>query len=353
MERVFGRKGEPLKWELFTYLLLVVAAAIGAALLIGQGSLAAYAVVPALLSMITAGIHHDSLRRWRAVAMGIAVTVLAGAGIALSGYAIAAGVAAAVIFWAITAMKAVPEWNIEADLLGLGYFLAVIISIMGEVPAGAAARALLVGALGTLSGLLIVGIHDIIEKMRGRSRPLEKHLAGRPLRERLRAVTDLRNQVVRFAIVRGLVMGLGVGSLVLESDSRNLAWVLIALFAVMRPVHHDTVSQAVIRIVITFMAVVFVGLCAVFLPTGAVLTLAAAAMLAGILFIRRSPLLIAVAGTMLAVAVAGAPGGHIGTWAIARLIDTLIGGFLAVAVIFLLMPVLDRAFGGTEPETVD
>lgn len=354
MERIFGRKGEPLLWSLAALLVLVIAAAAGVARLIGRQDLAAYAVIPAILSVITAIIHRDAMRLIRAAVLGVGIAVLAGIGIAVSGYPLAAGVAAAIIFCALTAMKAVTEWSIESDLLSLGYFLAAIIAVMGEIPYRAALNAAIVGIFGTLAGLAAALVYGAISKRREKSAATKGQLAGRPLKERLRAASDLHNAVVRFALVRGIVMGIGVGLLYSSTsdDSRSIAWVLVALFAVMRPVHRDTVSLAVFRVVTTFFAVVFIGAFSVILPDQATLALASAGLVTGILYIKRSPVPITVTGTMLAVAVAGAPSGQIGTWALARLVDTLIGGGIAVVVIFLLMPILDRAFGGTEPDTV-
>ncbi len=50
---------------------------------------------------------------------------------------------------------------------------------------------------------------------------------------------------------------------------------------------------------------------------------------------------------MLAVTLAAAPDGQYLAWGISRLAGTVVGGGIAVGVLFVLMPAMDRAFGKT------
>jgi uncharacterized membrane protein YccC len=123
-----------------------------------------------------------------------------------------------------------------------------------------------------------------------------------------------------------------------------VAWIVVAIFSVMRPIPHDTLSLAGLRIAATFVGVAIIGLAGALLPGQVALALGVAGLMVAVLFLARSPFLVAVGGTMLSVVVAGAPEGQYVLWAATRFIETLVGGAIAIAVIFLVMPALDRAF---------
>lgn len=340
-EVIFGARDKPLLWSLVGYLVLALAVTTVAVFALGQSQSLMYAVVPALVVVVTSILHRDRLRQARAVSLGAIAALLGAFSLLTSGSPLIAGITAAIVFTVTAAMKALPEWAVESDLLSLAYFLGAILSALGDAAPGAAPSVLLVGAAGVAGGLVGELTRLLVMRTRGTSQPVAGELAGRTLSERLRIMADLELPVVRFAIVRGMTLGIGIATLEAGAN-RHIAWILVAVFAVMRPFAHDTLRTATMRSGATLVGVLLVGLIGTLASAQVTLLVGVAALLVGILFLLRSPVPITVGSAMVAVAAAGLPGEQFLTWAFYRFVETLIGSALALAVIFIFMPLLNR-----------
>lgn len=347
-ERVLGKQGTPVLWGLAAKLLAGIVLAMAAAAVLGQSDVAAYAIVPAALTILTATLHPGADSLLRGAVLGLLVAVLAALGLAVSFLPLLAGLVAFVVFYASTAAKVLPQMTIEPDMVALGYFMAAIIGNLGQVGSGAALSVLLVGVVAVGAGLAVEGTLKLLRSQGAPATAPAQPRPGRPsLAASVRMMLDLHQPVIQFALVRGIVLGLGIALLSLRGADRPVAWIVIAIFSVMRPIPHDTLSLAGLRIAATFVGVIIIGLAGAFLPGQVALSLGVAGLLVTVLFLARSPFLVAVGGTMLSVVVAGAPEGQYVLWAGTRFIETLIGGAIAIAVIFLVIPILDRIFAGT------
>ncbi len=348
-EVVFGKKDRPLLWSLVGILVLALAVTAFAVSALGLLRLVLYAIAPVLVVVATSMLHHDRYRQLRAISFGSIAALLGALSLVTSGSPLVAGATAAIVFGAATAMKALPEWEFESDLLSLSFFLGVIVSALGEAPRGAALNVLIVGMVGVAGGMVGELLRLLVLKIQGTARPAAGELAGRSLSDRLRIMTDLRVPVVRFAIVRGLTLGIGVSILESAGPNRHVAWVLVAVFAVMRPFTGDTMRTAIMRSVTTLAGVLIVGLVGTFATAQVTLLVGVVALLVGILFLLRSPVPITVASAMIAVAAAGLPGQQFATWAVYRFVETVVGSAIALIVIFVFMPLLERMFPAEVP----
>jgi uncharacterized membrane protein YccC len=348
--RPFGRRGAPLLWVIAGMVLLSIAAGVAIAFVLGWRDLAFFCVAPAVLAALATAKYKDPRRFVRAAMLGIAAAMLGGLGVVASISPFLAGTLAAIVFGVATAMRVVPAWAIESDLIVLAYFLAAVGAIYTGVGGGLALHVVVLGVGGAFSGMLVAGLLAAWIR-RSQPRPMEQELAAiaapsATLTAGLRAMHDLRNPLVRFAVVRGLALGGFIGWTMAAGADRPTLWALFTLFSVLRPVADDTLNRILLRIAATFAGVVVIGLAGRFLPAELVALLGIAGLGVGILFVARTRFLLALGGTMLAVTLAAAPDGQYLAWGLSRLVGTVVGGGIAVAVVFVLLPAMERALGG-------
>ncbi len=195
--------------------LLSIAAGVAIAYVFGWQELAVFSVVPAVLTSLAIAKCKGPGRVMRAATLGVVAAMLGGLGVVASSSPGLAAAVAVVVFCVATAMRAVPAWAMESDLIVLAYFLAAVDRHLygGGRAAGASCRA--AGAGRCLAGLLVAGLLAALIR-RGQPRPMEQELAAIDsppvtMAAGIRAMCDLRNPIVRFAVVRGLVLGGFIG----------------------------------------------------------------------------------------------------------------------------------------------
>ncbi len=349
--RLLGDPKVPLLWPLVwrALTLLVVLGALIAA--VDRVDMLLYAVFPGLIALLVSVVHRGPGRFVRGASVGALVALLGGAAVLISGSWLVAGVVAGIVFFATTAAKEVPAWRVEPDFVALGYVIAVFAGSLMGIGSGEVWSVLLAGVTGTAAGPIVEAGFSLSRSAEEGASSVVGTTVSVSLSDAVPLMTRLSSPVVRFAIVRGLTLGVGVALMTAFEANRNVGWVLIAVFSIMRAVPDDTVAESIGRSAATGVAVLLVGAASIVSPKYGPLGLALLGVLAALLYLVRSRFIATTGGTMAAIAAAGAASGTYLEWAGARLLDTIVGAAIAMAVIFIAMPIVDRLSGDAPTET--
>lgn len=338
MRRWFGSTGAPPQTALVVY--FMCGGGLGAAL--------GFLIDPqegALLAALTGGVIAAAGSRGPS---RIALRVAGFAAVTAVIFVLVAFVVAGHPWWAAAAVAAVAITTsalagagpIGAALGQLGLLIYVLTVTVGTLvhlhPDVSLASGALRIVLGAAAGLVVTALGA---KLRDRRDPAAAAAAPRlpspwpALWRSLRSFDEHARDGVRRAIP------LAIGIYLFErSGSRDTLWVFMAAFVVLLSSGKSPLSVALAKVVSTIVGVVLLGMLALVVPVAGLLTLAFVALLVGIDYSPRYPLLAGGLTAMGAVLLAGAPSGAIGTWAEHRLLDTLLGCALALGSMYLLWP---------------
>lgn len=208
--------------------------------------------------------------------------------------------------------------------------LATLLSLHTEVtPVSGAFR----NVLGAACGLVVV-VGTAWRERHGPRKP--SPVVATPWRTMARSLRTL-DVYARDGIRRAVPLAIGI-YVFQRTGSRDALWVFIAAFAVLLPSGKAPTQVALLRAVSTLAAVVALGFLVLVVPVPVLVVAAGAFLILGIAYADRYPL----AGTGLmsiaVVVMTGAPSGDIESWALHRLVDTLLGCLLAVAATLVLWP---------------
>lgn len=274
----------------------------------------------------------------RLVSMGAAV-VLCGvsiAGVTAGDPAWAAGAMAAVAVLTSALAAAGPVGAGLGTLGTMAYAVTAAIVLLQGLDesltnTGIAWRAAVGCAVGALTGLVLARARASRSASAVPPAPWSAMLAS------LRRFDTHAHDGIRRAVVLGPAM------YVLQDDgSREALWVFLGALGVLHTPAKLAVPTAVSRVGGTVLGVSLLGLLGLLLPVELLVLLAGLAMLPGIAYVRRYPLLSGGLLALSAIVAAGAPSGQIDEWASRRVVDTVLGCAIALAAQALLWP-RDRA----------
>lgn len=218
----------------------------------------------------------------------------------------------------------------------LGYMLVAVLARLANltsvVSLGSAVSHI---AIGCGAGLL-VALADTGWRTRAAPDAAKATIPPSPLRPMW---TSLRHfdRRARDGIRRAIPLAAGM-FLFQRTGGRDAFWIFLAAYIVLLPTGKSPATVAFARVVSTVVGVGLLGLASLAVPDPLLFACGAGALLAGIAYGQRYPLVAGGLTAMGAVLLAGAPTGAVGHWAAHRLFDTVVGAGLALAATILLWP---------------
>jgi hypothetical protein len=140
------------------------------------------------------------------------------------------------------------------------------------------------------------------------------------------------NPMFRYAVVRALVFGTILAVTFSMRGDRSGFWVLLAMIIVSQPTGRAAWQSAIQRTLATLAGVVVFLIAFALLPEGPMLALSAAILLVGLMWIERSNTVVVASATVFVIALSGVAQSDYLTWAVSRLIDTVVGAGIGVLV---------------------
>jgi hypothetical protein len=256
------------------------------------------------------------------------VAVLAGVSMAvvalLTGVAIAGGPIAGAI----------------GSVIGTAYFIPAALSLTEEFSAG---RTTELGLIGLLAGLLVVLVVVITQKLRGVQQPEPEKTSTTPDFGQPGPLTMIGRALLHpspernYGIRRALLLGVGLG-IYLASENHNVLWVLLTIFIVLKPDMEKTWTKAIARSKGTIAGALAVGTLAQFLSGEVVTGIGLASLVVATAYYRRNYAVYAAGVSFLVVALMGEQQGDFISWAGLRAVDSVIGGAIAIAAVYFILP---------------
>ena len=146
-----------------------------------------------------------------------------------------------------------------------------------------------------------------------------------------------RDDIFRYATRRALALGVAMGIFQINSN-HNVFWIMLTIFIVLGPDRASSWQKALKRsggVIVG--ALVISGLSEV-LPAEVMFGLAALALLGGLLYLQRNYTVYAAGITFMVLTLFGAQDHDFIIWAERRVVDTLIGAAIALAVGYFVLP---------------
>lgn len=339
---VLGSTGAPVQWSLVLHLVagLLAGAALGALASPMKGAVLA-GLTGALVAGAGAGAPPEAASRVAAFAAVTAVTSMTVA-FATGGDPLLAAIAMAAM--AIFTSAAAAAGPIGASLGTLASLAYLLVAALGQLARLYAEVPFLSGlariVLGAVAGLLVVAISVAWRRSRAPRAAVSANLPDAPVGAVWTSVRTL-DRSARDGVRRAIPLAIGI-YLFQSYGTKDALWIFVAAFVVLLPTTKSPKEVAAARVISTVVGVVLLGLLAVVVPRPVLFASAGIAILLGMAYSRRYPVVASGLTAMGAILLAGAPTGAIGTWAGRRVLDTLIGAGLALAATYLLWP-HDRA----------
>lgn len=145
------------------------------------------------------------------------------------------------------------------------------------------------------------------------------------------------DEFARDGVRRAIPLTLGVFFFEAWGD-RNSLWIFFSAFVVLLPTGKPPVVLALVRSASTIGGVVLLSALALVVPHKVLFPLALVLVLLGMAYSSSFVFLGGALNAMGAVLLASGPAGHVGSWALYRVADTLIGCGFALASTYLLWP---------------
>ena len=159
----------------------------------------------------------------------------------------------------------------------------------------------------------------------------------------LRTVLRPDASVFRYGVQRALVLGVGAAVLVAAHNDENAFWVLITMTAVLQANAPSTAARVARRAAGTLVGVVVAVLLARVLPDRLLVPWVAGIVLVlGLAWMQRNYTVSSMAMGFSAVLLYGAPTHQVGTYAVFRAVDVVIGGLIAAGVAKFVLPVVPQ-----------
>lgn len=354
--RWFGSTGKPPQFGLVLYLMCggAVGAALGAVFNPQEGAILSGLTGALIAAAGSRGPSRIALRVAGFASVIAVAFVLVGFLVAGHPWWAAAAVAAVAII--TSALAGAGPVGSALSQLGLWiYFIAVVsVTTTGLSDDVSLASGALRIVLGVAAGLAVTAVGAALRDRRDPEAAANAARLPSPwpaLWATLRSFDENARDGVRRAIP------LAIGLYLYErSGSEDALWVFLAAFVVLMPAGKSPLGVALARVVSTLVGVVLLGLLALVLPESVGLVFSLVALLLGVAYSPKYPLVAGGLTAMGAILLVGAPTDEIGTWALHRLLDTALGCGLALGSMYLLWPrdkpdVDDAAGGEPSAET--
>ena len=224
-------------------------------------------------------------------------------------------------------------------MLGTAYFLPAVLGLVDQVGAATVAE---LGAIGLAAGLLIALTLAGVERLAGRTP--EKAEGKGPADDEPSAAVLMWRELrafgpdARSGLRRALLLGIAMGAYQADGN-HNLFWILLTMYIVLQPDLERTWNKALSRSAGTVGGALVVGALGQLLPNDVMVALGLLALIVGFAYYRTSYTVYAACVTFLAVAIYGAESGSFLTWAGLRVMDTVIGGTIALVSVYVLFPI--------------
>jgi len=317
----------------------LVARAVGAES--GTGAIAAAAVLVTWAGMLVSA----EKRLTASLGMGVLVIAMMLAAWATSGNGVAAGITAGVLmFLSALAARQTGRMSTVGSVAGTLYFLFAVLGIVREL---SASEVLQTSAIGFLIGFVLIVIlhfaevnvfsHPIAGR-RGAAKPAEDDAPAPP---RFFA----RGPGMRYALARGILLGLGMGLYQAGGDS-NVFWVMIAVWVVLQPAPAATWDKALRRAIGTLVGCLAVGAVALFVSGSALTAIAFGLFIIGLAYYPVDYRIYITTTSFLVVTIyGGAAEQGIIHWGLLRILDNAIGIAIAFVAAYWAIPRGGRRLG--------
>lgn len=236
----------------------------------------------------------------------------------------------------------------QLGVLGmLAYAVSAALELLKHLSAGVSDPGVVVRvATGCVVGVAVVFVAGLVRD-RIWYREAEIQFVPSPWRAMWKSIQTF-DGYARDGVRRAVALGIGM-YLLQRSGTRDALWVFLGVLAVLLPPVERGLSTALVRVAGTLLGVIALQVLALVVNVEVLIALGTLALLPGIAYSRRYPVL---AGGLTAFAVVvftGAPAQAIGTWATHRLWDTALGCALALAAQYLLWPRERSETDGSDP----
>lgn len=345
----------PLQWGLLAIALPVMALGFGGAALIGEAKNGLGAALIAMFTVIAA-VASPREKLWRGAAIigasTFAMLILATATIQTP---VLAGLSMFLVAFLGTIIGTAGQaLSVAGILVSMAYLIPAATGIARSISVAKAAE---LGLAGLVAAAVAIAAILAITAIKGEPAngpageddgggAKEPQTPAPSVREQVRAAMTFRDATFRYALRRGLALGIAMG-VYAATENHDVFWIMLTIFIVLQPDPASSWHKALSRSAGVMIGAVLVAGLGQFLPAEAVIGLGVLTLCAGLVWMQRSYTVFAAGISFLVVAIFGASQNQFVNWAALRIVDTLIGAAIALLVGYILFP--DRWWDG-KPE---
>lgn len=345
----------PLQWRLLAIAVPVMALGFGGAALIGEAKNGLGAALIAMFTVIAA-VASPREKLWRGAAIigasTFAMLILATATIQTP---VLAGLSMFLVAFLGTIIGTAGQaLSVAGILVSMAYLIPAATGIARSISVAKAAE---LGLAGLVAAAVAIAAILAITAIKGEPAngpageddgggAKEPQTPAPSVREQVRAAMTFRDATFRYALRRGLALGIAMG-VYAATENHDVFWIMLTIFIVLQPDPASSWHKALSRSAGVMIGAVLVAGLGQFLPAEAVIGLGVLTLCAGLVWMQRSYTVFAAGISFLVVAIFGASQNQFVNWAALRIVDTLIGAAIALLVGYILFP--DRWWDG-KPE---
>ena len=341
----------PLQWRLLAIAIPVMALGFGGAALIGEAKNGLGAALIAMFTVIAA-VASPREKLWRGAAIvgasTFAMLILATATIQTP---VLAGLSMFLVAFLGTIIGTAGQaLSVAGILVSMAYLIPAATGIARSISVAKAAE---LGLAGLVAAAIAIGVILAITAIKGEPAgeddgggDQESQAPAPSVREQVRAAMTFRDSTFRYALRRGIALGIAMG-VYAATENHDVFWIMLTIFIVLQPDPASSWHKALSRSAGVMIGAVLVAGLGQFLPAEAVIGLGVLTLCAGLVWMQRSYTVFAAGISFLVVAIFGASQNQFVNWAALRIVDTLIGAAIALLVGYILFP--DRWWDG-KPE---
>ncbi len=345
----------PLQWRLLAIAIPVMALGFGGAALIGEAKNGLGAALIAMFTVIAA-VASPREKLWRGAAIvgasTFAMLILATATIQTP---VLAGLSMFLVAFLGTIIGTAGQaLSVAGILVSMAYLIPAATGIARSISVAKAAE---LGLAGLVAAAIAIGAILAITAIKGEpadgpageddgGAAQESQAPAPSVREQVRAAMTFRDATFRYALRRGLALGIAMG-VYAATENHDVFWIMLTIFIVLQPDPASSWHKALSRSAGVMIGAVLVAGLGQFLPAEAIIGLGVLTLCAGLVWMQRSYTVFAAGISFLVVAIFGASQNQFVNWAALRIVDTLIGAAIALLVGYILFP--DRRWDG-KPE---
>lgn len=291
------------------------------------------------------------------IGAGLVVTAMLLLAWAVSGQGILTGIATGLImFLSSLAARQGGALGAMGNFAGTLYFLFAILGVTDDLQAsGLKAAGVIVelSLVGSVVGIAALVLLHYVRVVTGWRVIPERKSAPAPQNDPKPDPIPFfaRGPALRYAIVRGLLLGISMG-LYQETGSHTIFWVMLAIWVVLQPVRSKTWEKAAKRGIGILIGCLLVAAVASVVSGAALIWLALGLLLVGFAYYPVNYAVFVACLSFLVVAIYGdASQSGIVHWGLQRVLDNAIGITIALLSAYLVLPGDDGAEAPKEPAT--